>query len=562
MTAATSPLGFKHPLPRMFLIGAIGGVIATLIQYIGAVAFSLPFPPAEIFRLILAPVSGSLQSVAVENLGEYAKYGAFTFATATYVLLYGLIGAIVCARPRMLSKVCALLSFIIPTIVALAFELDLAPSYSSLSSLAGWLLAAGVIFVANISFMGTFMELTNLEHQRMLTSPPHPATVVPRRGFLRKTVGLAFVVAAAAIGIKVGFSVLSGQPVVGTSNPIPVNPESATTMITSTAAASTSTVAATSTSSALAPIFADPRISHLVKSEVTDNRIFYRVDIDPDPPELDFDSWSLTIDGKVSNPKTIKKTDILSLPTMDEYVTLECISNTINPPAGLISNAKWTGVPLGTLLNQAGLLPEAKYIIFHSADGYRVGIPVERAMHPETILAYKMNDDFLRQDHGFPVRAIIPGIYGMMNAKWIIQITVVDYVYLGYWQTRGWSNDARIKTTSIIYYPSPQISGEYVNIGSEGSVPVAGVAFAGDRGISKVEVSTDGGKTWNQAYLKLPTSPYSWILWAYEWTPPGKGQYQLMVRATDGTGAQQSGAATNPFPYGATGYNSLNVNIT
>ncbi len=295
----------------------------------------------------------------------------------------------------------------------------------------------------------------------------------------------------------------------GTSNPIPVNPEpSTTTMTTSTAAASTSTVAATSTSSGLAPVFADPRISDLVKSEVTDNRIFYRVDIDPDPPELDFDSWSLAIDGKVSNPKTIKKADILSLPTTDEYVTLECISNTINPPAGLISNAKWTGVPLAMLLNQVGLLPEAKYIIFHSADGYRVGIPVERAMHPETILAYKMNDDFLRQEHGFPLRAIIPGIYGMMNAKWITQITVVDYVYLGYWQTRGWSNDARIKTTSIIYYPSRQISGEQINVGPDGYVPVAGVAFAGDRGISKVEVSTDGGKTWNLAYLKPPTSPY------------------------------------------------------
>jgi len=288
--------------------------------------------------------------------------------------------------------------------------------------------------------------------------------------------------------------------------------------------------------------------------------IFYRVDIDPQPPELDFDRWKLDINGQVLNPFTIRKQDLLSLQTVDEYVTLECISNTINPPSGLISNAKWTGVPLSYLLNRAGYPSNAKSVIFHCAEGYAVGIPFDVAMRPETILAYKMNGSMLPTDHGFPLRAIVPGIYGMMNAKWITGIEVSDSVFLGYWQTRGWSNDAKINTTSIIYYPSQTLANGGLSLTS--MIPIAGVAFAGDRRISKVEVSTDGGKTWNEAYLKPPISPYSWVIWVYPWTPPNAGQYQLMVRATDGTGTLQNGAGTDTFPNGATGYNVVTVYIT
>jgi DMSO/TMAO reductase YedYZ molybdopterin-dependent catalytic subunit len=201
------------------------------------------------------------------------------------------------------------------------------------------------------------------------------------------------------------------------------------------------------------------------------------------------------------------------------------------------------------------LTSDAAYIIFHCAEGYTVGIPKERALESGALLAYKMNDELLPTEHGSPVRAIIPGIYGMMNAKWITGIEASDMVYLGYWQQRGWTNDARIKTTSIIYYPS---DGTQVN----SPTPVAGVAFAGDRGINKVEVSTDGGNTWNQAELKPPKSPYSWVLWAYQWTPTTKGTQTIMARATDGTGQLQDSTQTQPFPNGATGYNAIQVNVS
>jgi len=263
----------------------------------------------------------------------------------------------------------------------------------------------------------------------------------------------------------------------------------------------------------------------------------------------------LKVSGKVSNPTVLTKNDILSFPAKDEYATLECVSNAITPPGALISNTKWTGVSLPVLLNQVGPTPEARYVIFRCADGYTVGVPLDRAMNSGALLAYKMGDESLPTEHGFPLRAIVPGIYGMMNAKWITEIELTDQVYIGYWQDRGWSNDARIKTTSIIYYPpsAAQVSG---------MMPIAGVAFAGDRGISKVEVSVDGGNSWNEATLKKPRSPYSWVLWAYEWTPTNKGNTTIMVRAYDGTGTAQDANATQPFPNGATGYHSIQVTVT
>lgn len=169
-------------------------------------------------------------------------------------------------------------------------------------------------------------------------------------------------------------------------------------------------------------------------------------------------------------------------------------------------------------------------------------------------MAHRMNDELLPREHGFPLRAIVPGIYGMMNAKWLTEMEVTDQVYLGYWQERGWSNDAKIKTTSLIYYPAPEAQ-------VSGPIPIAGVAFAGDRGISKVEVSTDGGNTWNEAVLKKPRSPYSWVLWAYEWTPSDKSNHVIIVRATDGTGQLQDPTPRPNFPDGATGYHTVEVTV-
>jgi DMSO/TMAO reductase YedYZ molybdopterin-dependent catalytic subunit len=175
------------------------------------------------------------------------------------------------------------------------------------------------------------------------------------------------------------------------------------------------------------------------------------------------------------------------------------------------------------------------------------------------MLAYEMNGVDLPRKHGYPLRAVIPGLYGMMSAKWIRQIVVSDSVYVGYWQTRGWTNDATVQTVAFIRVP---YDGQSVSLSqNSGSVILGGFAFAGDRGISKVEVSMDGGSTWQQANLKPPASNLAWVLWAFEWEPPGPGNYVIYARATDGKGALQTATQAGTYPSGATGYAMSTVNV-
>lgn len=543
---ATTQQNQTLPSLRSFFIhGLFAGLVATLATFISSSFLGLPFPPEGIFQLLIAPVPGSVQSVVVETLGEYAKYSVFAVASGIYVVFYGLIGIGVGALFRHgLSRIwhSVLTGTVAGFLVSMALESTLSGRVYILSTLFGWVMMGVLMVVLNLCYAAILVTRVKAD-PRLGYSPRAPAGMreavsSSRRGFLKKAAIAAGVLIFAGAASKIIFSILSGEPVVQSSTVIPVDAQPTVTDL-----------------SDLALIFQDQRIRDLVGSEITDNRVFYRVDIDPVPPQLDFEKWNLRVYGKVSNPLSFNKDGFMALPTKDKYATLECVSNTIFPPAALISNAKWTGVPLATLLKQAELSSDATYVVFHCADGYTVGIPVDRAIQFGSLLAYKMNDQFLPNEHGFPLRAIIPGIYGMMNAKWITDIEATDQVYLGYWQERGWSNDARVKTTSLIHFPR-----DNATVG--GYLPIAGIAFAGDRGISKVEVSTDNGSTWNEATLKQPRSPYSWRIWAYEWTPQAKGVHTLIVRAYDGTGQLQTPSLIPPFPDGASGYHSIHVTVT
>ena len=523
---------------RVFFIGLVAGVLATLVFYVVTELTALPYPPESIYQVLINPVPGSIQSVAVENLRQYAKYSALTFASAVFAGLYGVVavGLELLSRRKVSKSLLVAVGTLVMTALGLALEVPSASSVSALATVTGWGLVTALVIVINLGY--SYSVASNLKVGVPGIVQPTAKMQASRRTLLKR-VGLgALGIVAVYLAARLGLSLFSGQPIIQSNTPIPVNTEQTTVMVTG------------------APdVFSDPRLANLVASEVTDTRIFYRVDIDGIPPQLDFDQWMLNVTGRVSKELTITKSDLLAMPTTNEYATLECVSNTINPPGALISNGKWAGVPLSTVLNQAGLTSDAVYIIFHCAEGYTVGIPVQRALEPGALLAYMLNDQPLPPEHGFPLRAVIPGLYGMMNAKWVTGIEASNSVYLGYWQERGWTNDARIHTTSIIYYPS-----DGAQVGS--SLPIAGVAFAGDRGISKVEVSTDGGNTWNTAELKPPKSPYSWVLWAYMWTPTTSGTQTIVVRATDGTGQLQDPTADQPFPNGATGYNTIQVNVS
>lgn len=303
----------------------------------------------------------------------------------------------------------------------------------------------------------------------------------------------------------------------------------------------------------------------LLRGVVTPNDLFYRVDINPIPPRVDTREWRLRVSGMVEKQLELTFEEICSMPHVEIYATLECVSNEIG--GDLVSTALWRGVRLRDVLERAGVRPGAAYVVFRCSDSYDVGIPMERALLEGTILAYAMNREILPEDHGFPLRAVVPGLYGMMNAKWITEIEVVGEAHLGFWQRRGWSNEATYKTHSWIAIPSDgTLQGRFrerlpsmIRAG-ERSV-IAGLAFAGDRGIERVEVSTDGGETWTEATLRDPLSGYTWVVWSAEWTPPGKGRYRLLVRATDKEGRTQTAELSEPFPSGATGYHVVDIHV-
>ena len=269
--------------------------------------------------------------------------------------------------------------------------------------------------------------------------------------------------------------------------------------------------------------------------------------------DLDVRQWSLRITGNVRNPITLTYGDILNRPSSSVTSTIECIENPVGGDS--IGTAVWRGIPLGPLLNEAGIPPENRDVVFKAADGYSDSIPVSKSLMVGVLLAYEMNGQTLPSPHGFPLRVVVPGIYGMKNVKWLTEIEAVDYDFKGYWQQRGWSDTARVRISSRIDFP-----GHYQEV-QPGRHTVRGSAYSGDKGISSVEVSTDGGKSWNPARLAVPLSPYAWVLWEFDWEPAREDLYHVTVRAFDGGGLPQDAADTRPFPDGPTGLDTVIVHV-
>lgn len=272
-------------------------------------------------------------------------------------------------------------------------------------------------------------------------------------------------------------------------------------------------------------------------------------------PNVDGGSWHLQIGGLVDNPISLSLQDLYALPATTEYVTLECISNDVG--GFLMSTGIFTGVSLGYLIKQANPRSSGTWAAFKATDGYAESLPMSAVnSEPEILVAYQLDGVPLPPEHGYPARILIPGRYGMKGPKWLTNIDLVDHESGGYWEQQGWDHNAVVRTTSRFDVPR---DGDIVKVSG---VTVSGVAFAGTRGIGKVEVSTDGGRSWNDALLTAPLSPLTWVLWSYSWKPSAEGSYQLVVRATDGTGAVQDSSGTPSYPDGAAGYHSIRVDVS
>lgn len=288
--------------------------------------------------------------------------------------------------------------------------------------------------------------------------------------------------------------------------------------------------------------------------EITPNGQFYVISKNAAglDPRLDAARWSLEISGLVGRPLRLTYDEIKAMPSFSRYHTLECISNEVG--GDLIGNAMWKGMRFRDLIARAGgVNPRAVRFALRCADGYSEGIPVADAMQPEVMLAYEMNGEPLPPEHGFPVRMLIPGLFGMKNPKWLTRIEAVSTHFTGYWQASGWSDEAVVQTMSAFTTPAGGVP--------LGEVELGGWAYSGDRGITVVEVSTDGGRTWSKAEVKPALGPHTWVLWAAIWKPAAPGEYALKVRAQDGTGVTQTARESPPLPDGATGHHTIRVRV-
>ena len=296
---------------------------------------------------------------------------------------------------------------------------------------------------------------------------------------------------------------------------------------------------------------------------ITPNDKFYSVTKNIIDPNVRKAAWRLRVDGAVDKPRTYNFGDISSMPSVEQETTLECISNGVG--GGLMSNAVWKGVPLKQLIEAAGPKRSAVEILLHAADGYTHDVSFEKAMEDTTLLAYEMNGEPLPNRNGYPARLLVPGYYGEGSAKWVTRLEIFDHeVEDHYYGKQGWK-PRDVHTVSRFdlarFDPSPPKKSEKIPFKRGKTTTLKGVAFAGDRGVSKVEVSTDGGSSWQEAKIDYEGTKLTWVFWSYDWSPNRAGDHQLVVRATDGNGVPQMKGNPGGPADGQSGYDKLAAGV-
>ncbi len=513
--------------------GFAAGLLATialvgLLRLMSALV-GLSFIPYDLADIIIRLTPGAIATQGIEALGALAKLLVKLAAIVAVVLLGGGLGATAAAiatrndsarDSRSFSVARNVAAFVFFVALLAIGLLNQQPSerhiFAPLSFLALLILALG------------WSALLGLLHQRLAPATHDSAEPAQpdRRAFLLRS---SATVIAVALGSTALAELLNGEsaaaPVTATlPPPSRLTPEAQVDL-----------------SSFVAPPGVRPRITPQDK--------LYYVSSRTRDPRVDPASYRLTIDGEVARPISLTLDELLQRPRVEQTSTLECISNEVG--GDLIGNCRWVGTPLADLLQVAGVKRGAQRIALYGADGYVDSISVEDALKPTTLLVYGVDNAPLTVPHGYPVRLIVPNIFGMKNVKWLQRIEVVDHDFQGYWQERGWSQAAVVQTTSVI--DTRRVRREH------GIVPIGGIAFAGSRGIQRVEVQIDDG-AWTAAELEPESSPLQWRRWRYSWNAE-PGYYLVRVRAVDGTGELQTREVAPPHPDGATGYHVVRVGV-
>jgi DMSO/TMAO reductase YedYZ molybdopterin-dependent catalytic subunit len=465
-----------------------------------------------------------LKEFAIETFGENDKNVLLIGIALTIAALAAVIGVVAQWRPRVGVAAVAVLG-LVPAVAAVSRPAG--QGSDAIPALVGAVVGAG--------FLWLFSRRGDRQLAQNAESNADDSTVdssLSRRSFLL-VAGAAAVVAATA-GV-VGRGLINGR--------IDVEELRAALRLPK-------------------PADAAPPVPASVQADVsgvskyfTPNSEFYRVDTALSVPVVDSRTWRLRIHGMVEQELSYSFDDLLAMPLVERDITLTCVSNEVG--GDLVGNARWLGVPVRLLLEEAGPASDADQVVSRSVDGMTIGTPVQALMDGrDALLAVGMNGEPLPVEHGFPVRMVVPGLYGYVSAcKWIAEMELTTFdAYDPYWVERGWVEEAPIKLSARIDAPRPlaEVSGE---------VKVGGVAWAQHTGVAGVDVRLDGGE-WQPADLAADGGIDSWRQWSWTLQGASAGSHTLEVRATDRDGNVQSGERVEPFPSGSTGWHSVVITVT
>lgn len=530
--APPAPLEPLAPRWAAALAGVAGAAVAIAVsELLAGLIAGLPSLVVAIGAQVIALQPPGAKELFVSLFGENDKLALNLLIVAGALAIGAIVGLF--ARRWPAAGVAAFLAF--GAVAAVAAARD--PLASVPVATAG----AAVAALVGIATLRTLLRLASpTPAATTATDPPAAATITPlaarmpdwdRRRFLIATAGT---LGGALVAGAAGRALIDGQHptgVVSTSHlPAALQP--------------------------VPPLTVDQGIAVPgVTPIVVPTRDFYRIDTALFVPRVNAETWTLTVTGMVDRPLAFTYDELLALPLLEQYVTIACVSDRVGD--GLVGNALWTGARLKDVLEMAGVQDGATQIVGRSVDRFTAGFPTDWATAPgrEPMIAVGMDREPLPADHGFPARLIVPGLYGYVSAtKWLseIELTTREAVD-GYWIPLGWAKDAPILTQSRIDVPG---RGDRV---APGSTLIAGVAWAPDRGISRVEVAIDDG-AWQVARMSRPISDATWVQWSLDWEAE-PGRHTIEVRATDGTGEVQTADTTDPAPDGARGHHRITVQV-
>ena len=518
----------RHRPPNWW--GVLVGVIAAgsglaVGEFVAGLSRSWRSPVVSVGDRVIDHVPRALKNFAIRNFGTSDKVVLIWTILVVITITAAIVG-IATVRGRRRVGVAFAVAFGVLGALAAGFGRN-----THVSGIFPSLFAAAT--AAIVLLLGHHLAQPSapsvMSRPRQATPAP-PAPVVDRRRFLAATGSLALgAVCVAVIGRNLQDRFNSQLERAGVRAPQPKKP----------LPAPPADPAAIAGNDGLSPL-------------ITPVRDFYRIDTALAFPSVSLSSWKLHVTGLVDHELTLTYDDLLARELIERDVTISCVSNEVG--GDLVGNARWVGCRLDDLLAEAGIKSGADQVMGVSVDGFTAGFPVETLDGRDALIAIGMNGETLPVKNGFPARIIVPGIYGYVSAvKWLSEIRLTRFAdEVGYWVPRGWASIAPVKTQSRIDRPGGRIA--------TGTVPIAGVAWAPTRGISKVEVQVDDG-SWMPATLGPSLGDNCWRQWWVPWdATPGK--HRIRVRATDGTGETQPEARTDVAPDGATGWHTIRVTVS